>query len=276
MKKKLALIVTIISLILSSCSSYNRALTRSKSSESSASVEDVKEKLTQLSTNNISWLANGGERSWIHYTRIPVSGGIDKFRFYSQERWILLEEGHVKRDLTVVMDPVDGTEKQRYILDETGIRAELLELRAKGLSAVNSATPVGTNWEVRDIAVASIDYEIFNALEEYVVAMELVEIEHDGTPCVQITIEYQGDPELRILGLPPSDEKIGKKEVFIYEISTGSRVYYSRAFISKNGQIDEFNSYIERTEMIETLPENVRKEWELSEKELIFLKKLFD
>jgi len=241
--------------------------------EKLSSVEAAKKRLEELANKNLDWFGKDG---WVHYVRTPLPGGIDKFRYYSQERWLFLEDGQVKKDLLIVVDPITEAEIQRYVMDETGIRVELVELRASGMNARQFAVPIETQWTVTNVSDIWMDLGILNALEKFITSIELVELKHAGTDCVMMTVEYQGDPEIRQLGLPPSEGKIGKREQFIYEIASGVRVQYSRGFINENGQVDEPNTFTEKTELIATISDEVGKEWDMSKKELIFYKTLFE
>ncbi|MFZ3151633.1 MAG: hypothetical protein WA116_08125 [Anaerolineaceae bacterium] len=273
--KKLWVVLCVV-LVLTACTSEPTSLSTPETTLVPAIAEDlaeVEEELTQLAEINLKWLSE--RTGWLHYVVTPDDVGDPLFRFTSQDCWYQMDKGRVVEGIQTVVSPASGEEVQRYVINADGYRGELLELRKNGLDALSHAIPYEANWEAANISWSYMDTMILQGMKQFIVEIEALDEVCEGELCIRIRVRFEGDPDLRALGLPPGYGKIGKEENYYYSLSTGNRLSYSRAFINEDGTIDTATSFSERWAWVDSPGQETLDSLETGLEELDFYIQLF-
>ena len=275
MMKKLWVLLWIV-LALTACTSGEASLSTPEATMDPAIAEDlaaVETELSRLAETNLDWLSE--QTGWLHYVVTPDDVGDPLFRFTAQDCWYRMEEGRVIEGIQVVISPAENEEIQRYVMNDEGYRGELQELRKNGLDSQAHAIPYEANWEVTNISWSYMDTMVLQGMKQFIAEIEALEEEFEGELCLRIRMRFEGDPDLRALGLPPGYGKIGKEENYYYSLSTGNRLSYSRAFINEDGTLDTGTSFSEQWEWVESPGQETLDSVETGLEELDFYIRLF-
>lgn len=263
-------------LVLTACTPESASLSTPEATLVPAIAEDLAEveaELTRLAEINLEWLSE--RTGWLHYVVTSDDVGDPLFRFTSQDCWYRMDEGRVIEGIQTVVSPASGEEVQRYVINDEGYRGELLELRKSGLDAQSHAIPYEANWEAANISWSYMDTMVLQSMKQFIVEIETLEEVCEGELCLRMRVRFEGDPELRALGLPPGYGKIGKEENYYYSLSTGNRLSYSRAFINQDGTLDTATSFSEHWAWVESPRQEILDSLETDLEELDFYIQLF-
>ena len=170
----------------------------------------------------------------------------------------------------------NGVVRQLWAGNSEGFVAELHELRIKGVNSFDYAKPQLRNDQIEDVSTTFEDLGKMENGPSLIVGIKMEESKFNDIDCLHLEISYGGDPDSYALGVPPGQGKIGHVDNFYYDLETGARIGFSRAYVNKDGSVDPFNFFYETCTKVEAPPEDVLEDMRLANQDIEVYKELFD
>ena len=235
--------------------------------------EEARNRLTELAEINREWMLSGD--SWLHYEGTDSGEGLEQYTFSDYDAWYQFDgEGKVNQQLKAIS--FNGVVRQLWAGNSEGFVAELHELRIKGVNSFDYAKPQLRIDKIEDVSTTFEDLKKMENGPSLIVGIKMEESKFNDIDCLHLEISYGGDPDSYALGLPPGQGKIGHVDNFYYDLETGARVGFSRAYVNEDGSVDPFNLFYESWTKVETPPEDVLEDMRLANQDIEVYKELFD
>ncbi len=230
-------------------------------------------RLSELAEVNREWILS--DDSWLHYEKTDSGEGLEQYRFSDYDAWFQFDgEGKVVQQLKAIS--FNGVVRQLWAGNSDGYVANLHELRIKGENSFDFSKPQLRIDKIEDVSSTFEDLKKMETWPKIITGIKMEKSKFNDIDCLHLEISYGGDPDNYALGLPPGQGKIGHIDNAYYDLETGARIGFSRAYVNKDGSVDPYNLFYETWTKVETPPENVLEDVKLANQDIEVYKELFD